>query len=91
MISGTRLVIANPAMTRLNGDQIGTSESAIEQTEAELERTRERFSASLGALREEISDLTEWRTWVERRPLQFLAGAFAAGLLVGLATTDSRR
>lgn len=77
------------AMNRLPGDQ-ATNPNTLAQTEAELERTRERFSASLGALREEISDLTDWRTWIERRPLEFMAGAFAAGLLLGWATGGRR-
>lgn len=77
-------------LNRLDEDQNTVAASALEETEAALERSRERFTASLGALREELSDLTDWRTWVERRPLQFLAGAFAAGLVVGWTTGGGR-
>jgi len=70
---------------------MGDEDLALERTEAEIERTRERLSASLGALREEISDLTDWRSWIERRPLPFLAGAFAFGFLLGLATSGRGR
>jgi hypothetical protein len=78
-------------MDRLNGGEPEDSDVALEKTEAEIERTRERLSASLGALRDEISDLTDWRSWIERRPLPFLAGAFAFGLLIGLSTSGRGR
>jgi hypothetical protein len=77
-------------MDRLNDDSENT-ELALEQTEAEIERTRERLSASLGALKDEISELTDWRSWIERRPLPFLAGAFAFGFLIGLSTSGRGR
>jgi hypothetical protein len=63
----------------------------LEQTEAEIQRTRARLSASLGALREEISDLADWRSWIERQPLPFLAGALALGFLVGWSTAGRGR
>jgi hypothetical protein len=73
-------------MDRLTGDvKVNSAASDLERTEAELERTRERLAASLGALREEIADLADWRSWVERRPLPFLAGAFALGMIAGFA------
>jgi hypothetical protein len=78
-------------MDRLNGSDTDEAELALARTEAEIERTRERLSASLGALREELSDLTDWRSWIERRPLPFLAGAFAFGLLIGLSTSGRGR
>jgi hypothetical protein len=78
-------------MDRIYGDRGVEGDAALEETEAEIERTRERLSASLGALREEISDLADWRSWVESRPLPFLAGAFALGFLVGLATSGRGR
>jgi hypothetical protein len=78
-------------MNRVNGNQSAGASTALQETEAQIERTRERLTASLGALREEISDLTDWRTWVERRPVPFLAGAFVAGLLVGWSTSGRGR
>jgi hypothetical protein len=78
-------------MEKLRGDTMEDTDLALERTEAELERTRERLTASLGALREEISDLADWRSWIERRPLPFLAGAFAFGLLLGLTTSGRGR
>jgi hypothetical protein len=78
-------------MDRLNGGDMEDSDLALERTEAQIERTRERLSASLGALRDELTGLTDWRSWIERRPLPFLAGAFACGLLLGLSTSGRGR
>jgi len=70
--------------TRLD-DETGsaTTDPALRETELQIERSRERLAASLGALREEITDLADWREWVRRRPEAFLLGAFALGLAVG--------
>lgn len=74
--------------TRTNGDpnrhQEEPEDVALRETEAEIARTRERLAASLGALREEITTLTDWREWIRRRPAPFLLGAFALGFLAGL-------
>jgi hypothetical protein len=74
--------------TRTNGDPNLNPEqpedAALRETEADIARTRERLAASLGALREEITTLTDWREWVRRRPAPFMAGAFALGFLAGL-------
>jgi hypothetical protein len=78
-------------MTRINGDGSSTSSdvagSLLAETEAQIERSRERLVASIGALREEITDLTDWREWVRRRPAPFVAGAFALGFWVGWRTS----
>ena len=74
-------------MPRLNGGSPSTPDTALQETEAEVERSRERLAASLGALREEITDLADWRGWVRRRPEAFVAGAFALGFLVGWRTS----
>lgn len=57
----------------------------LRDTEEALARSRERLAASLGALREDLSGLRDWREWVRMRPLTFAAGALGLGLLVGLA------
>ena len=74
--------------TRTNGDSNRGAEKddedvALRETEAEIAATRERLAASLGALREEITTLTDWREWVRRRPAPFVLGAFALGFLAG--------
>jgi hypothetical protein len=78
-------------MDRLNGGTHDDPDTALQETEAEVERTRERLNASLGALREEISDLADWRSWVNKQPMAFMAGAFTLGLLFGLATSGRGR
>ncbi len=55
----------------------------LNQTQEEIARTRERLTASLGALKEDLTTLTDWRTWVSERPLPFLAGALALGAWFG--------
>lgn len=78
-------------MEKLHGGMTEDRDLALERTEAEIERTRERLTASLGALRDELSELTDWRSWIERRPVPFLAGAFAFGFLLGLTTSGRGR
>jgi hypothetical protein len=57
--------------------------AAVRETEEAIERTRERLAASVGALQSELSSLGDWREWVRRRPLAFVGGALALGLLLG--------
>jgi hypothetical protein len=78
-------------MTRINGDPItATQDPALRETEAEIERSRQRLVASLGALREEITTLTDWREWIRRRPAPFVAGAFAVGFWLGWRASGAR-
>jgi hypothetical protein len=70
-------------MTRINGDASTADDPTMADTEAQIERSRERLVASFGALREEITTLTDWREWIRRRPAPFVAGAFAVGFWVG--------
>jgi hypothetical protein len=77
-------------MTRLNTGTSTAEDTALRETEAEIERSRQRLAASLGALREEITTLTDWREWFRRRPAPFVAGAFALGFLVGWRASDRR-
>jgi hypothetical protein len=75
-------------MTILNRDTITSVDSTVRETEAELERSRDKLVASLGALREEITTLADWREWIRRRPAPFVAGAFALGLWMGWRASD---
>ena len=84
------LLVNSAAMTRLNRDTITSVDSTVRETEAELERSREKLVASLGALREEITDLVDWREWIRRRPTPFVAGAFALGLWFGWRASGHR-
>jgi hypothetical protein len=79
-------------MTRINGDTItATQDPTLRETEAEIERSRKRLVASLGALREEITTLTDWREWIRRRPAPFVAGAFAVGFWLGWRASGARQ
>lgn len=51
---------------------------------AEIERTREEIALSLAQLRTQVSEATDWRVRVRRRPLAFAGTAFALGLLLGV-------
>jgi hypothetical protein len=53
------------------------------QVRAEIERTREQLATSVLALREEVAVATDWRLWVQRRPVLCLSTAFAIGFLIG--------
>jgi hypothetical protein len=50
---------------------------------ADLERARETFVLSMGAVECKITHALDWRGWVRRRPGIALAFAFALGLLWG--------
>ena len=51
--------------------------------EAEIDRTRERVSRSVLALRQAMTQRADWREWVRRRSLPFLAVAFMIGFVYG--------
>lgn len=53
------------------------------RVEQDIARTRERVSRSVLALRKAVSEQTDWREWVRRRPGLILGAAFAVGLLWG--------
>ena len=77
-------------MTTLNRATITSVDPTVRETEAELERSRDKLVASLGALREEITTLIDWREWIRRRPAPFVAGAFALGLWMGWRASGHR-
>ena len=74
-------------MNELHGDPEAGADEALQETAAEIERTRARLAASIGALRQEVATLADWRSWVRRNPAPYLAGAFALGLLLGWRAT----
>lgn len=51
---------------------------------SEIERTREEIAQSIVSLRDSVTDAADWRGWVRRNPIPFLATAFAVGFIVGL-------
>ena len=60
-----------------------TRSPEVIEAEQEIARTRERVSQSVLALRQAVARETDWREWVRRRPLAFLGGAFALGVILG--------
>jgi hypothetical protein len=69
---------ANPPTTALSRDP------QLLQAERAIERTRERVSQSMNALRAAVSKRTDWREWVREQPGLFVAAAFALGMFWGL-------
>lgn len=49
----------------------------------EIEHTREEIAQSLATLRSSVTEATDWRTYVRRRPRVFLGAAFALGIVIG--------
>jgi ElaB/YqjD/DUF883 family membrane-anchored ribosome-binding protein len=49
---------------------------------AEIERTRAELATSVSALREEVAHATDWREWVNKRPLMCVGAAFMVGFLL---------
>lgn len=72
-------------MSRMTND--GTAlddEVMMRATEDQIAASRDRLVASMGALKEQLTGLSDWREWVRRRPLSFVGGALALGILLGL-------
>ncbi len=54
---------------------------------AGIERARQDIEQSVSALRENVSDSLNWRSYVRRHPAATFAGAVAAGFLLARATS----
>jgi ElaB/YqjD/DUF883 family membrane-anchored ribosome-binding protein len=55
----------------------------LDSTEEELARAREQLQASVSALNQRLGELRDWRSWIRRHPLTFVAGALGVGVLLG--------
>jgi hypothetical protein len=53
-----------------------------EAVRAEIERTRAELATSVSALRHEVAQATDWRLWVQKRPLLCVGAAFMLGFLL---------
>jgi hypothetical protein len=62
-----------------------------QEVRREIERAREQLAQSAVALREEMAYRTDWRAWVQRRPLLLVTGAFAVGLMLGIRKAGQHR
>ncbi len=70
-----------------NGMDKASDEPALSdqlaQAESDVERARERVAQSMMALRNEVARQVDWRSWIQRRPMLFIGGAFALGFWLG--------
>ena len=58
-----------------------------ETIRAGIERARQEIEQSVNALRANVSDTLNWRSFVRRHPGATFAGAMVVGLLIARATT----
>jgi hypothetical protein len=58
-----------------------------ETIRAGIERARQEIEQSMNALRANVSDSLNWRSFVRRHPGATFAGAVFVGLLIARATT----
>jgi hypothetical protein len=56
---------------------------ALREAEAEVLRSREQLINAGLALRTELTQIVDWRTWYRRAPVLWLGGAFCIGCLLG--------
>ena len=62
---------------------VPSDEIALDATEADLAEARARLNASLEALNNRIDELRDWRAWMRRHPVPFLASALTLGAWLG--------
>jgi hypothetical protein len=58
-----------------------------EAIRAGIERARQEIEQSVNALRANVSETLNWRSFVRRHPVAVFAGAMAAGLLLARVTS----
>jgi hypothetical protein len=54
-----------------------------EEIRASIEQNREALAGSLGKLRVEVTELTDWRSQLRRNQEQLIAGAAVTGFVLG--------
>jgi len=66
-------------------EPIGSPEETaeIQRIEAEIAVKRERVVASFSELRRRMVKATDWRGWVRKHPVAWIAGAVTVGFLLG--------
>lgn len=69
----------------MNKTLIATSsgQTELDRLEGEIAARRESLVESLTGLRDEVAELTDWRTWVRRQPLRAVLISVAAGWVAG--------
>lgn len=58
-----------------------------EAIRAGIERARQEIEQSVNALRTNVSETLNWRSFVRRHPGAVFAGAMLTGMLIGRATS----
>jgi len=71
-----------------DGTANGRSLSTVD--EATLQSTRTRIAETAGRIEERLKSDLDWRTWVDRYPLQAAGAVAAVGVLAGLALGSRR-
>lgn len=56
---------------------------SAEEVRREIEATRVDLERSIVALQSNLTEATDWRVWVRRRPVAICGAAFGLGLLIG--------
>jgi hypothetical protein len=69
----------------LDEEPIGSPEETaeIQRLEAEIAVKRERVVASFSELRRRMVRATDWRGWVRKHPVAWIAGAVTVGFVLG--------
>jgi hypothetical protein len=62
----------------------------MREAQADIHRNREDLIQAGLALRAQLNEMVDWRTWVRRAPMFWLGGAFLAGCLLGRARPRRR-
>lgn len=60
-----------------------TAPRTAAQVRADIEKARAQIASSMVALREEVSQRTDWREWVRTHPGACIGAAFALGFWIG--------
>lgn len=62
-----------------------------DQIKQHIEERRGRITEDINELEYRVKETVDWRTQFSRHPAAIMGGAFAAGALLGFATTNPRR
>lgn len=67
----------------MRGDSRAERHASLARAAGELERAREKFVLSMGAVERRVARTLDWREWMRRRPGLVLSLAFAVGAILG--------
>jgi len=64
---------------------------SAEQIRKDIDLQRQQLGTSVEALRERVTELTDWRSQVEQHKRELIIGAAAIGFVVGVRLMFGRR